>query len=111
MNDKQPFNYLTPIYTEWAMLGLMAIVYFFIPESPFWCANTGRHDQGREIIKRLNGGIEGYDVDFHYDIIKQSVEKEKSYQKEIDGESHGFLQELRNVKEVFIGVNGVSDGD
>ncbi|WWC97802.1 hypothetical protein V866_004689 [Kwoniella sp. B9012] len=106
MNDRQPYNYLTPIYTEWAMLGLMAIVYICIPESPFWCATAGKHDRGRAVIKRLNGGIEGYDVDYHYDIIKRSVEKEKSYQKEIDGESHGFIQELRNVKEVFIGVNG-----
>ncbi|WWC64295.1 uncharacterized protein I303_106905 [Kwoniella dejecticola CBS 10117] len=106
MNDKSPYNYLTPIYTEWAMLGLMAIVYLHIPESPFWCASVGKHDKGRAVIKRLNGGIEGYDVDYHYNIIKRSIEKEQSYQKQIDGESHGFITELRNVKEVFIGVNG-----
>lgn len=84
----------------------MIAVYVIIPESPYWCANTGRHDQGRKIIARLNGGIEGYDVDYHYDLIKRAVEKEKSYQKQIDGDSRGFLQELANVKEVFIGING-----
>ena len=84
----------------------MAGVYLFIPESPYWCANRERHEQGRNIIARLNGNIEGYDVDYHYNIIRLTVEKEKSYQKQIDGDSKGFLQELANVKEVFVGVNG-----
>ena len=86
----------------------MIAVYVIIPESPYWCANTERHERGRQIIARLNGGIEGYDVDFHYDLIRRAVEKEKSYQKQIDGDrlSKGFLQELANVKEVFIGING-----
>lgn len=84
----------------------MAGVYFIIPESPYWCANRERHEQGRAIMARLNGGIEGYDVDYHYNIIRLTVEKEKSYQKQIDGNSKGFMQELANLKEVFIGING-----
>ena len=84
----------------------MLAVYLIIPESPYWCANRGRHEQGRKIIARLNGGIEGYDVDYHYGLIQRACDKEKSFQKQIDGDSRGFLQELANVKEVFIGVNG-----
>jgi hypothetical protein len=108
MNDNDPFNYLTPIYTEWAMLGLMLGVYVFIPESPFWCANTGRHERGRAVIQRLNGGIPGYDVDYHYNIIKRSVEKERAYEVDSGEQSRGFLHELKTIKEVFVGVNGVS---
>lgn len=101
-------DYLTPIYTEWAVIGIMIIIYIIIPETPYWCAARGRHEQGRKTIQFLNGGIEGYDVDFHYDLVRRAVEKEQSYQKQIDGDRGGFLQELANVKEVFIGVNGVS---
>jgi len=107
MNDNTPFDYLTPIYIEWAMIGIMLGIYTYIPESPYWCATHGDHDKGRAIIKRLNGGIDGYDVDFHYNLIRRAVEKEKSFQKQIDGDTTGFLQELANVKEVLVGINGV----
>jgi len=107
MNDKSPYNYLTPIYIEWAMIGIMLGIYIYIPETPYWCANHGEHERGRAIVERLNGRIDGYDVDFHYDLIRKTVEKEKSFQKQIDGDSNGFLQELANVKEVFVGINGV----
>jgi SP family general alpha glucoside:H+ symporter-like MFS transporter len=110
MNDRSPYNYLTPIYIEWAMIGIMLGVYLYIPETPYWCANHGQHERGRAIIQRLNGGIDGYDVDFHYNLIRRAVEKEKSYQKQIDGDGSGFWQELANVKEVLVGVNGVSLG-
>ena len=121
MNDTQPMNYLTPIYTEWAVIvseltgranvqGVMLIVYLTIPESPYWCAARARHDQGRKVIGFLNGGIDGYDVAFHYNLIQRAVEKEQSFQKTIDGDRGGFLQELLNVKEVFVGVNGVCVG-
>lgn len=73
-----------------------------------WCATRGRHEQGEKIIGRLNGGIEGYDVSFHYGIIRRTIEAERAHSQMIDGEERGFLQELRNLKEVFIGSNGVS---
>lgn len=101
-------DYKTPIYTEFAVIGVMAFVYAFIPESPYWCAMRGKHDQGVKVIRFLNGGIEGYDVEYHYNIIRRSVEKENAYQKQQFGEGKGFLQELANVKEVLTGVNGVS---
>jgi hypothetical protein len=111
MNDNTPMDYLTPIYIEWAMIGIMLVIYVYIPESPYWCATHDHHERGRAIIARLHGGIDGYDVDFHYNLIRRAVEKEKSFQKQIDGDRTGFLQELANVKEVLIGINGVSGTD
>lgn len=108
MSDRDPLAFKIPIYTEFAMIGIMAIVYAIIPESPYWCAARGRHEQGVKIVRFLNGGIEGYDVEYHYDIIKRSVEREEAYQRQKYGEGKGFLQELMNVKEVLIGINGVS---
>lgn len=73
-----------------------------------WCATRGNHEQGEKIIARLNGGIEGYDVGFHYGIIRRTIEVERAHAQLIDGDERGFIQELKNLKEVFIGSNGVS---
>nr|XP_031857210.1 uncharacterized protein CI109_007374 [Kwoniella shandongensis]KAA5524282.1 hypothetical protein CI109_007374 [Kwoniella shandongensis] len=105
--DKQPFNYLDLIYTEWAMLGIMLIIYIYIPESPWWCANHEHHDRGRAIIKRLNGGIEGYNVEYHYDIIQKTVEHEKQMKIEAYGPDEGMWKRITDIREIFIGSNGM----
>ena len=84
----------------------MAIIYLVIPESPFWCAARGQHDRGRAIVNRLNGGIPGYDVDFHYGLLRQTVELEQKRSKEMTGGEESFWQTIKNTKEIFIGVNG-----
>ncbi|GFZ46073.1 hypothetical protein JCM24511_04319 [Saitozyma sp. JCM 24511] len=108
--NTQPYNYLDLIYTEWAMLGIMLGVYFYIPESPWWCANHDKDERGRAIVARLNGGIEGYNVDFHYEIIKRTVERERAISKALHGESLGFWQDVWATREIFMGVNGVRRG-
>lgn len=114
--DKQPYNYLDLIYTEWAMLGIMLAIYIYMPESPWWCANHGHHERGRAIVARLNGGIEGYDVDFHYEIIRQTVEHEQAVAAERrgrgkktaggDGAKGEWWRGIWEAREVFVGVNG-----
>lgn len=39
--------------------------------------NYDKYDCGRVIVGCLNGGIEGYDVDFYYSFIKKMVDNEK----------------------------------
>jgi MFS transporter, SP family, general alpha glucoside:H+ symporter len=75
---------------------------------PGWCANHGRHEQGQAIVRRLNGKISGYDVDFHYGIIRKTVEREERYARELHGEKKSFWQDIIATKEIFMGVNGVS---
>ena len=104
--DREPYNYLDLIYTEWAMLGIMLVIYIVLPESPWWCANREHHDRGRKILARLNGGIEGYNVDFHYEIIQKTVEHEKQVAVELHGPPAGILKSIWDAREVFVGVNG-----
>ena len=110
LNDRQPLNYLDAIYTEWAMVGLLLAVYAYIPESPFWCAHHGRHEAGRKVMRRLYGGIDGYDTDYHYDIIKVTVEREHAGQAETIA-SVGFkqivLDNMSDLKQIFTGTNGI----
>lgn len=34
LNTSQPYNYKLPIYTQWGQIGLMLIIYLYLPESP-----------------------------------------------------------------------------
>ncbi|WWD19437.1 hypothetical protein CI109_103897 [Kwoniella shandongensis] len=104
--DKRPLNYLDLIYTEWAVIGIMLVVYLYIPESPWWYANHDQHEKGRAVLQRINGKIQGYDVDYHYGLIKQTVEVEREVALELHGPSKGIWDDIKSFKEVFTGVNG-----
>ncbi|KAK8853025.1 hypothetical protein IAR55_003726 [Kwoniella newhampshirensis] len=105
--NKQPNNYLDLIYTEWAVIvSIMLAVFLYLPESPWWCANHDKHDRGRAILARLNGNIQGYDVDFHYGLIKQTVEIEREAALQLHGPIKGFWHDVRSFNEVITGVNG-----
>lgn len=34
MNDNNPDVWLTPVYTQWGHIGLLMIIYAFVPETP-----------------------------------------------------------------------------
>ncbi|KPM35801.1 hypothetical protein AK830_g10785 [Neonectria ditissima] len=36
LNAIDPFNFRTPIYSQWAMIGLAAIIFILVPETPWW---------------------------------------------------------------------------
>ena len=71
-----------------------------------WCAGHDQHDRGRSTVARLNGGIEGYDVDFHYSLIRRTVELERKRAREILGEKKPFWKDVWDTREIFFGVNG-----
>lgn len=62
LHTSDPYNFRTPIYTQWAMIGGMLIIFLLIPESPWWLAGRERLDKAGKILQRLNGHIEGYEV-------------------------------------------------
>jgi MFS family permease len=78
MNKKHPHNYLTPIYTQWAQIGIMIIVYVFLPESPAWCVTRGDTDGARKAMKKINRGVAGYNVEQQLETLVLSVEHERS---------------------------------
>lgn len=86
--------------------GIMIVIYVFIPESPYWYATHGYHEKGRAVIERLNGGVDGYDVDFHYGIVQRTVELEMIAAKELHGEKKPFWKDVWDTREIFKGVNG-----
>ncbi|WVR05517.1 hypothetical protein IAU60_002535 [Kwoniella sp. DSM 27419] len=99
LGRKAPLDWKTPIYTQWAMIGLMILIYIFIvPESPWWAAEKGKHELGKRSLSTLNGNVAEYDVDNEYAILMRTIELEREVAARQKNESFTAL---------FKGVNGM----
>lgn len=78
MNKQHPDNYLTPVYTQWAQIGLMIIIYVFLPESPAWCVTRGYHKRAKTALRQLNKGVQGYNLEQQLEILVLAVEHEQA---------------------------------
>lgn len=58
MHSQDPTDYLTPIYTQWSQIGLMLLIYIFLPESPAWCASRGKSERAKKALRFLYRGVE-----------------------------------------------------
>ena len=45
------------------MVGLIAIIFALIPESPWWLVSKGKIDKAAKILNWCNGKVDGYSVD------------------------------------------------
>ncbi|SCO76681.1 probable maltose permease (MalP) [Fusarium oxysporum] len=87
LNKTDPFNWLTPVYTQWGHIGVMAIIYVLLPESPSWCVTVGQEERAKKSIRFLYRGVENFDVDRHYELLALNVEHEKALAAEQRNES------------------------
>lgn len=44
------------------MVGVILLIFAFIPESPWWLVSKGKIDKAVKILTRCNGNVEGYSV-------------------------------------------------
>ncbi|PNS18748.1 hypothetical protein CAC42_5287 [Sphaceloma murrayae] len=98
LNQDNPTDWLTPIYTQWAQIGLMLIIYIILPESPAWCVTRGKTERAKKALARINKGVAGYDVDEQVRLLTIAVQHEAD-----------IAAEQRNEKwyAIFKGVNGL----
>jgi MFS family permease len=87
MNKTHPYNWLIPIYTQWGQIGLMILIYVFLPESPAWLATVGQEEKAKKVLRWLHRGVEGYDVDHQYHLLELAIEHERSVATEQRKES------------------------
>ncbi|KAM0545770.1 hypothetical protein ACHAPJ_011194 [Fusarium lateritium] len=98
MNRQNPTIWLTPIYTQWAQIGIMMIIYFFLPESPAWCVSRGNDTRAKKELLNLNRRVPDYDVEHQYQIIIQTFEHEKEV---------AALQKKEHWYAIFRGTDGL----
>ncbi|KAH7355901.1 general substrate transporter [Pyrenochaeta sp. MPI-SDFR-AT-0127] len=78
MSKQKPYHWLEPIYTQWAQIGIMLIIYLILPESPAWCVGANKIERATKELHKLNGKIPGYDVDQQVQILALAIEHERA---------------------------------
>lgn len=97
LNKLHPYDFRLAIYTQWGMIGGLAIVYCFLPESPWWLVSHGQTDKARKTLLRLKGTVPAYDVDTELAVMENTIAE----QRHRAGES-GKIP----LKRIFMGLNG-----
>lgn len=98
MARREPENWLKPVLTQWAQVGLMLIIYIFLPESPAWCVTEGKTERGKKALRQLNHGVKDYDLDYQYRVLCLTVEHEQELAVE---------QRRESWTAIFRGVDGI----
>lgn len=92
----KPDDYKIAIYTQFAMLGLLAIIYVFLPETPWYLLTKGKEEQARKLLVRLKGGVPGYNVDAEIAFLTHTIEDQRSR-----AGSNGKIP----LRQIFSGLN------
>ncbi|KAL4900635.1 hypothetical protein BDW74DRAFT_182470 [Aspergillus multicolor] len=98
LSRSNPTDFRTPIYTQWAQLGLMLIIYLVVPETPAWCVNAGKLDRAKKELLKLHRGVDNYDVDHQLQVLVMTAEHERALAVE---------QRREHWYEIFRGTNGL----
>ncbi|KAF7595497.1 hypothetical protein BBP40_005833 [Aspergillus hancockii] len=77
LNAAKPLDFRTPIYTQWAMVGVTIIIFILVPETPWWLVSKGKLDHASKVLQRYNGQVEGYDVAEQIEIMSATVVEER----------------------------------
>ncbi|KAL4865321.1 hypothetical protein BDV12DRAFT_211105 [Aspergillus spectabilis] len=77
LNATDPYDFRTPIYSQWVMVGLAGIIFVLIPESPWWLVGKDKVDQAAKILHRYNGHVKGYDVQEQIGIMTTTLLEER----------------------------------
>ncbi|KAJ5950918.1 uncharacterized protein N7479_009331 [Penicillium vulpinum] len=77
LNKHNPYEFRIPIYTQWPMVGIIGVIFVFMPESPWWLVSKGKIENAAKILTRYNGKIDGYNVDEQIQVMSATVAEER----------------------------------
>ncbi|KAF7553525.1 hypothetical protein G7Z17_g3531 [Cylindrodendrum hubeiense] len=102
LNASDPMDFRTPIYSQWGMIGVIAIIFVLLPETPWWLVSQGKLDKAAKVLKLCNGHIEGYDVQEHIGIMNATVMMERHIAKRDSKEGTWAVFQGRNLLRFII---------
>ncbi|KAH7093519.1 general substrate transporter [Paraphoma chrysanthemicola] len=77
LHISDPYNFRTPIYTQWAMVGVAGIVFVLLPESPWWCVSKGNLEQAREVLNTCHGHHEDFNINEQIGAMRATIAHER----------------------------------
>lgn len=94
-----PLNYKPALYCGFGFSAMIFAILLYIPESPRFYARKGKHEQAMAVLRRLNGNVEGYNVELEYAVLSKEVE---------DGKALATMSSKLSFFEIFKGINLVN---
>ncbi|OWZ61036.1 hypothetical protein AYX15_06740 [Cryptococcus neoformans] len=94
-----------PVLTQWGFLGIMLPIFLWLPETPSYYAARGLHDQGKAVLRRVNGNVKGYNVEAEYEVIKNIIIEEQERLELLGIKDQSWRSILRSYVECFRGSN------
>ena len=76
LGSQDRHDWLTPVYTQFVHIGLMAIIFTILPESPAWAVASGHHGRAKKALARLYKGVEDFDIDQQVQVLALLSEHE-----------------------------------
>ncbi|KAJ3542353.1 hypothetical protein NM208_g4149 [Fusarium decemcellulare] len=70
-----PENWRHAVLSQFAFCGVALIAWAFLPESARWHCVQGREAECKKILQKVNGKVEGYDVDREYRKMLVEIER------------------------------------
>ncbi|WWD20939.1 hypothetical protein CI109_105417 [Kwoniella shandongensis] len=98
-----PTDWKTPIYTQFAMIGLSLIIFAILPESPWWLMSKGRVEKARKVLQFKYGSVPGYDMERELGIIAATIEHQKRWDILAKAEGPFAMLKGLNGKRFLIG--------
>jgi len=68
--DNHPLNWKTPVYTQFAMIGVSILIFVFLPESPCeWCLTVPGPSNGRVAREQEQDRVTGGASESVHDLV------------------------------------------
>ncbi|KAF2166608.1 hypothetical protein M409DRAFT_36703 [Zasmidium cellare ATCC 36951] len=96
LNQINPYDFRTAIYSQWAMIGVMIIIFVLLPESPWWLCSKSKTEQAAKVLNRYNGHVESFNVHETIEVMVATIDEERSL---------AHLQQQEGILSVFQGRN------
>ncbi|KAF2014274.1 MFS general substrate transporter [Aaosphaeria arxii CBS 175.79] len=105
VQQTNPMNYKVPILTQWGFVGMMLPIFLWLPETPAYYAERDLHEAGKKTLARVNGKVEGYDIEVEYAIILNTIREEKYARSQAGEDNMTFSKIAYSYIECFQRAN------